>query len=535
MIGNKFGNILLLFLIILFNQLRAEGANEKELKKEIRHDNVQAVLEYLNGSGDPNALIGPKDYSLLFYSVKYDSEDVAKLLLKYGADPDYKVKGKNLLMWTVRYNNPDISRILLEYGADVNARGKKGNTPLIMAVWRNETDFIKLFLNYGADPYQKDEYGNTTIDYSHYKEREESGYYLDQLIKKWSKIEPRSYYHDGPHIKWLDDTTIMVSYFYYNSLDDAVERVNKIVPFKGDSLVFNGFSYDTNHYTLYRYPFIGNEVFSNVSKIFAVNDIHGNYQSFIKLLKVNHIIDENLNWSWGKGHLVVVGDVFDRGEDVTETLWLIYKLERQALYAGGYVHFLLGNHEIMILRGKAYYLADKYNYFRYRLALDYPSLFLHSYELGKWLRKKKTMVKINNDLFVHGGISPEIYNFKYDITYINRLTTALLSKMMNQELTDEEEKLISKAGPFWYRGYALNCGNKDIISVDILDSIMDFYGLSHIIIGHTLLEDIQVLLDDKVIVISSPFQEQRLESFGLLIRNRKYYKLNSDGKSKEIL
>ena len=33
------------------------------------------------------------------------------------------------------------------------------------------------------------------------------------------------------------------------------------------------------------------------------------------------IIDKNLNWKFGKGHLVVLGDIFDRGSMVTEVLW----------------------------------------------------------------------------------------------------------------------------------------------------------------------------------------------------------------------
>ncbi len=83
------------------------------------------------------------------------------------------------------------------------------------------------------------------------------------------------------------------------------------------------------------------------SKIFVVSDIEGNFQSFCKLLMKNRVIDKYLNWRFDDGHLVIVGDCFDRGDQVIECLWLIYMLEEMALNDGGKVHFILGNHEIM--------------------------------------------------------------------------------------------------------------------------------------------------------------------------------------------
>ncbi len=52
--------------------------------------------------------------------------------------------------------------------------------------------------------------------------------------------------------------------------------------------------------------------------------------------------------------------MFDRGEQVTECLWLIYSLEEKAKAVGGYVHFVLGNHEIMNLQGDFRYVQEKY-------------------------------------------------------------------------------------------------------------------------------------------------------------------------------
>ena len=100
--------------------------------------------------------------------------------------------------------------------------------------------------------------------------------------------------------------------------------------------------------------------FSDVSKRFVVSDIEGNFRALRQLLQGNSIIDEKFNWTFGDGHLVLTGDFVDRGEQQTEVLWLIYSLEEQAKAAGGYVHYILGNHEIMNLSGDLRYLNSKY-------------------------------------------------------------------------------------------------------------------------------------------------------------------------------
>ena len=64
--------------------------------------------------------------------------------------------------------------------------------------------------------------------------------------------------------------------------------------------------------------------------MFVVSDIEGEFKAFRQLLQGNNIIDENFNWTFGNGHLVLTGDFVDRGTLVTEVLWLIYSLEEKA-------------------------------------------------------------------------------------------------------------------------------------------------------------------------------------------------------------
>jgi len=128
--------------------------------------------------------------------------------------------------------------------------------------------------------------------------------------------------------------------------------------------------------------------YDDVSKFVAISDIHGQYDLFEALIRTHNVIDEDGNWIYGDGHLVVVGDVFDRGEKVTETLWLLFQLEKQAAAVGGKVHLLLGNHELMILHGDVRYIHPKYRYTQGVFGIEYPKLYDEKTVLGQWLRTK---------------------------------------------------------------------------------------------------------------------------------------------------
>ena len=79
-----------------------------------------------------------------------------------------------------------------------------------------------------------------------------------------------------------------------------------------------------------------------VGRIVAVGDVHGDYNQFVKILEGAGLIDDQLNWTGGKTHLVQIGDVLDRGPDSRAVMNLLISLEQQASISGGYVHCLLG-------------------------------------------------------------------------------------------------------------------------------------------------------------------------------------------------
>ncbi len=61
-----------------------------------------------------------------------------------------------------------------------------------------------------------------------------------------------------------------------------------------------------------------NDQYGDVKKFAAISDIHGQFAIFKKLLINNGVINDALNWQYGTGHLIITGDIFDRGDTVTD-------------------------------------------------------------------------------------------------------------------------------------------------------------------------------------------------------------------------
>ena len=60
--------------------------------------------------------------------------------------------------------------------------------------------------------------------------------------------------------------------------------------------------------------------YTRPGKTFVMSDPHGRLDCVISLLQGNGVINDKYQWSFGSNHLVVIGDVFDRGKDVVLSL-----------------------------------------------------------------------------------------------------------------------------------------------------------------------------------------------------------------------
>lgn len=282
-----------------------------------------------------------------------------------------------------------------------------------------------------------------------------------------------------------------------------------------------------------------NETYNLPDKIIVISDIEGNFDAFSSFLLNNKVIDNNYNWIFGNGHLLLNGDFVDRGKNVTQVLWLIYKLENQADKQGGKVHYILGNHEIMNFQGNANYNKKKYKRVAQLISkndsITVATKFMYSdkTELGKWLRSKNVIEKIGNYLFVHAGISPEILKYSVSISDINRIARDNWDKnLYDEEENNKVENFITgKKGIYWYRGLAQDYKYYEKIKETELNKVLKYYQADKIIFGHTVVEDITKEFKGKTINIDVKHGEEKNseKTKGLLIENGIEYKIDGKG------
>ena len=274
-------------------------------------------------------------------------------------------------------------------------------------------------------------------------------------------------------------------------------------------------------------------IYTNVKKVAALSDIHGQYDLALTLLKNNKIIDKNLNWRFGKGHLVIAGDIFDRGPKVHETLLLMFKLEQQAKKKGGRVHFLLGNHEYMVLHNDLRYIHKKYQQTSKLLNVSYGELYGKNTILGRWLRSKATIIKINEDYFVHGGVSKDFITktgfSSGSIHNINNIMRTSIDRSKKEmKTTDFYKTYYSSKSLIWYRGYF-----RDKLKDAEINNILHALNSKHIIVGHCSNKEVVQLFDHKIYGVDSSLKNGKYGEL-LLIKKNKYQRKTLHGKKKKF-
>ncbi|WP_116105412.1 metallophosphoesterase [Lewinella sp. IMCC34191] len=268
--------------------------------------------------------------------------------------------------------------------------------------------------------------------------------------------------------------------------------------------------------------------YEGVSRVAALSDIHGQFDTGRKLLEANGIIDDSLHWSFGDGHLVIVGDIFDRGDQVTELLWLLHNLEIEAERAGGKVHFLLGNHETLTLEGDDRYLNPKYRTTASLTGKFYGELYGPTSYLGRWLRSLPLVVEINNTVYIHGGLSKQMVREVKSIDRINELYHEYLIDA--DDLTDVThdsrrlELMHGENGPLWYRGYFSRNG----FDAHDMSYVLRKIGAERIVVGHTSFTAIHAYFDNRLIAVDSSIKFGNVGEI-LIVDNGDYFRGTING------
>ena len=186
-------------------------------------------------------------------------------------------------------------------------------------------------------------------------------------------------------------------------------------------------------------------------RIVAIADVHGAFDAMVETLQQAEVIDGSLAWSGEKTHLVIVGDILDRGPKSRAAMDLLMRLEGEALAAGGAVHVVIGNHESMNMIGDLRYVskseyaafagdesaAERDKWFeayaeryagagsedglRDKFDAQFPAgffalrrAFRADGKYGAWLLSKPVIIVVNGTAFVHGGLSPLVEKLGLD-------------------------------------------------------------------------------------------------------------------------
>jgi hypothetical protein len=320
------------------------------------------------------------------------------------------------------------------------------------------------------------------------------------------------------------EQTVSDGPYIFIGKNELIEK--KIINNKVISKTLEAGSYDTVYHS-------ERSTFHKIRKIAALSDIHGQYDLLIRLLQNNKVIDKNLNWSFEEGHLVIVGDIFDRGDKVNEILWFIYELEAQAKSNGGRVHYLLGNHEYMVLYNDLRYVHEKYSVSSTLLNLEYDELYGGNTILGRWLRSKPTIVKINDIIFTHGGISEDFIAYEdFNIENINNKMRRSIPRLKELRKLRREgqssgfyDMYFGKNSLIWYRGYfEENLKDTDIVK------ILKLVDADHIVVGHTSNDRVVQLYNNKIIGVDSSIKKGEYGEL-LFIKNKRFSRATLSGKS----
>lgn len=281
---------------------------------------------------------------------------------------------------------------------------------------------------------------------------------------------------------------------------------------------------------------------TGIDSLFVVGDVHGEYDRLLTLLGNADLVDEEGRWIGGGRHIAFLGDLFDRGDDVTRTLWFLYRLEREARAAGGGAHVVLGNHEVMVFTEDVRYVAPKEQLLAQLHGVSYTEMFdIRTTVLGRWLAMRPGLMRIDGALMAHGGVVPEIE--PHSVAAVNDSIRAYLAEdlfyrwadasvaLVNDSAMAEAVKddystvivmdsaavarrmglLFDERSIVWYRGYV----QLDTLGA-ALDRVLDNFDAEFHVVGHTPVPEVGSRYDGKLLGVDL---EQAASEMLLLTRD----------------
>jgi hypothetical protein len=207
-------------------------------------------------------------------------------------------------------------------------------------------------------------------------------------------------------------------------------------------------------------------------RVVAVGDLHGDPDAAQATLRLAGLTDAAGRWTGGTATLVQTGDVTDRGPDSRGVIALLRRLQEEARAVGGRVVPLLGNHEVMNLRGDWRYVspADVEGYGgpearRAAFGPDGPD--------GAWLRAQDAVARVGDTVYAHGGV---------DARWASLGVEALNVAVRAAIAAERDDPVLGPDGPLWNRSFLLADAPA---ACDELTRALAQLGAARMVVGHT--------------------------------------------------
>lgn len=242
------------------------------------------------------------------------------------------------------------------------------------------------------------------------------------------------------------------------------------------------------------------------SRVVALGDVHGDIKATRAALRLAGLVDEGDRWVGGTSVVVQTGDILDRGNDEQDIIDLFENLKKQARDAGGRVHVLNGNHELMNAAGDFRYVTPG----GLRDFEGLPGLKLDDPDIerrppaararwaalrpgGMYARKlapHPVVVVVGNTVFAHGGVLPK--HVRYGIDRLNREVGEWLEGRGNGA---GRRIVATDDSPVWSRHFS---DKPDRADCALLQKSLRYLGVKRMVVGHTVHRTIQPACDQKV-------------------------------------
>lgn len=227
-------------------------------------------------------------------------------------------------------------------------------------------------------------------------------------------------------------------------------------------------------------------------RVVAMGDLHGDLDNAVATLAMMGIVDGAGHWTGGDAVFVQTGDVVDRGPSARQLYAWLRQLEQEAPKAGGEVIALLGNHEVMNLRGDWRYVSPE-DLANYGGEEARKAAFSPTGEDGAWLRTHGVTARVGETVFVHGGVHPDHAGGGVDA--INATARAAYDAPGKPPILGED-------GPLWYRGYV---NDPEPQACPLLERALERLGARRMVVGHTTRKDgrVQARCGGRLLVIDT--------------------------------